>query len=61
MTNTNETKRNEAMTMKERLLKADRKLTAAEWDHILWGMPIKRIPKKDPHARTHTRRFNWGE
>lgn len=44
------------MTKKQRLLQADRKLTKAEWDHIIWDAPIKRTPKKDPHGRTYTRR-----
>ncbi len=45
------------MTKKERLLKADRKLTKAEWDYITWGTPITRTPKSDPHSRTHKRLF----
>ncbi len=47
------------MTKKERLLKADRKLTKAEWDYIIWGTPIKRTPKKDPHSRSYRRLFKF--
>ncbi len=49
-------------TTKERLLKADRKLTKAEWDHVLWGEKLTRTPKKDPHGRTRKgKRFNFNK
>ncbi len=43
---TNEEKR-------QKLANADRKLTKAEWDHVLWG----KVPKREKkYGRTYTRR-----